>query len=232
MKLKNIRRVGFAVSALALLALVGCGGGVDRQVDVSGGEYYTPEEVEKLKKDEYESYCASLADELAQVQSDASSTTGEANSTRQQVSAVQGEIRSLQSQYDARNGEVQAVQSEIDYFESLPKTWVVVEGEFLYKISGYEDIYADPLKWPRIYRANKDRIEDPNLIYPEWVLNIPRDWPSTWTVQEDDFLGKIAWYWEVYDDPSQWTRLYEANKDQISDPDILWTGWALRIPRD
>ena len=70
------------------------------------------------------------------------------------------------------------------------------------------------------------------MIYPGWELAIPRDWPTTWMVQEDDFLGKIAWYWEVYDDPSQWTKLYEANKDQISDPEIIWPGWELRIPRD
>ena len=36
----------------------------------------------------------------------------------------------------------------------------VEEGEFLQKISEYERIYADATKWPRIYRANKDQIEE------------------------------------------------------------------------
>lgn len=227
-----IRRASLALMAFGLLAVVGCGGGVDRDVDVTAGEYYTPEEVEKLKKDQYNEYCAGLEAELARVSEEASSTQSQAQATQAQVAAVQKDIQGLESDYNGKKAEVDAVQSEIDYFEGLPKMWTVKDGEFLYKISGYEEIYADALKWPRIYRANKDKIEDPNLIYPGWELSIPRDWPTTWTVQQDEFLGKIAWYWEVYDDPSQWTKLYEANKDQISDPDIIWPGWELRIPRD
>jgi len=232
MMLQFIRRASLALAALSLLAVVGCGGGVDREVDTTAGEYYTPEEVEKLKKDQYTEYCAGLDAELARVSEEATSTQGQIQGTQAQVAAVQKDIQGLESQYNSQKAEFDAVQSEIDYYEGLPKMWTVVDGEFLYKISGYEDIYADALKWPRIYRANKDKIEDPNLIYPGWELAIPRDWPTTWTVQEDDFLGKIAWYWEVYDDPSQWTKLYEANKDQISDPEIIWPGWELRIPRD
>ena len=91
-------------------------------------------------------------------------------------------------------------------------------GEFLQKISEYERIYADPLKWPRIYRANKDLIDDPNLIYPDWELTVPRDWPRTWTVKQDEYLSRIASYWEVYGDGTEWPRIYEANRDQISDP--------------
>ena len=232
MKFQFIRRAGFALVALSLLAVVGCGGGVDREVDVSAGEYYTPEEVQKLKKARYTEYCASLDCEPARGSVEATTTESQVGATQAQGAGAQKDIKSLEGEYSGKMAEVEAVQSEIDYFEGLPKMWTVREGEFLHKISSYEDIYADALKWPRIYRANKDKIEDPNLIYPGWELAIPRDWPTTWTVQEDDFLQKIAWYWEVYDDPSQWTKLYEANKDQISDPDMIWPGWELRIPRD
>ncbi len=232
MSTKMIHRAGFALVAVGLFSLLGCSGGVDRQVDVSAGEYYTPEEVQKLDKDQYQSYCASLDQELQTVSESASDAKTQADQTQTQVAAVQAEVKKLESDYNSKKADVDAVQSEIDYYEGLPKVWTVKEGEFLYGISALEEIYADPLKWPRIYRANKDKIEDPNLIYPGWELTIPRDWPTTWVVQEDEYLGKIAWYWEVYDDPAQWTKLYEANKDQISDPDIIWPGWELRIPRD
>jgi len=36
-------------------------------------------------------------------------------------------------------------------------------------------VYHNPLKWPRIYRANKDRIKNPNRIYPNQVLTIPQN---------------------------------------------------------
>ncbi len=34
--------------------------------------------------------------------------------------------------------------------------------------------YGDPWKWKSIYKANKDKIQDPDLIYPGWVLKIPK----------------------------------------------------------
>ncbi len=114
----------------------------------------------------------------------------------------------------------------------LPRTYTVVKGECLYVISGYSQIYDDPLKWPRIYRANKDKIKDPNLIYPGWVLNIPRGFPSTHTVIEGEYLSKIASYWEIYNDARQWPRIYRANQDQIKDPDMIFPGQMLSIPRD
>lgn len=114
----------------------------------------------------------------------------------------------------------------------LPRTYTVVKGECLYIISGYAQIYNDPLKWPRIYRANRDKIKDPNLIYPGWVLDIPRGYPSTHTVVSGEYLSKIASYWEIYNDARQWPKIYRANRDQISDPDLIYPGQVLAIPRD
>lgn len=56
-----------------------------------------------------------------------------------------------------------------------PATHVVKKGECLWYIAGYEQIYGNPLKWPVIYKANKNKIKDPDLIYPGQVLLIPRD---------------------------------------------------------
>jgi nucleoid-associated protein YgaU len=114
----------------------------------------------------------------------------------------------------------------------LPRAHTVVKGECLWVISGYAQIYDDPVKWPRIYRANKDKIQDPNLIFPGWVLDIPRGYPSTHTVIEGEYLSKIASYWEIYDDARQWPRIFEANRDHISDPDLIVPNQVLTIPRD
>jgi len=43
----------------------------------------------------------------------------------------------------------------------------------LWRIAGYNFIYKDAWKWPLIYTANKDKIVDPDLIYPDQVLKIP-----------------------------------------------------------
>lgn len=43
----------------------------------------------------------------------------------------------------------------------------------LWRISEYDYIYDNARLWPRIYRANKGKIKNPDLIYPGQVFDIP-----------------------------------------------------------
>lgn len=43
----------------------------------------------------------------------------------------------------------------------------------LWKIAGYKSIYNNSRLWPKIYRANKGKIKNPDLIYPGQVFKIP-----------------------------------------------------------
>lgn len=51
------------------------------------------------------------------------------------------------------------------------KTYTVKSGDSLWKIS--EQMYGNGNDWRRIYEANKDRIQNPDVIQPGWVLTIP-----------------------------------------------------------
>jgi nucleoid-associated protein YgaU len=55
-------------------------------------------------------------------------------------------------------------------------TYVVVPGDWLSKLAEYPQVYGwgNYARWPEIYHANTDLIKDPDLIYPGWVLKIPR----------------------------------------------------------
>ncbi len=49
-----------------------------------------------------------------------------------------------------------------------------------------------------------------------------------YTVVAGDSLSKIAK--RFYGDAQQWRRIYEANRDQIKNPDLIQPGQTFRIP--
>lgn len=54
---------------------------------------------------------------------------------------------------------------------SAPQTYVVQAGDSLSAIS--EKVYGDAKHWDTIFAHNRDKISDPNLIYPGQELTIP-----------------------------------------------------------
>lgn len=115
--------------------------------------------------------------------------------------------------------------------------YTVVRGDYLWKIAKKPDVYADPYAWVRLYTANKDMIRDPNLIYPAWVIGVPRNQAAgTYWVQQGDFLRKIAARPDVYGDPTQWTKLYRANRDVLEvlggDEHTIYPHMILNVPQN
>jgi nucleoid-associated protein YgaU len=52
----------------------------------------------------------------------------------------------------------------------------------------------------------------------------------TYTVVKGDSLSKIAK--REYGKASAWKRIFDANRDQITDPDLIHPGQVLRIPQE
>ncbi|MFL5461815.1 MAG: LysM peptidoglycan-binding domain-containing protein [Gemmatimonadales bacterium] len=50
----------------------------------------------------------------------------------------------------------------------------------------------------------------------------------SYTVQKGDSLSKIAK--REYGDAQQWRKIYEANRDLIPNPDLIYPGQVFRIP--
>lgn len=53
---------------------------------------------------------------------------------------------------------------------------------------------------------------------------------QTYTVIAGDSLSKIAK--QYYGNASRWRKIFEANRDQISNPDLIRPGQVLKIPTD
>ena len=67
-----------------------------------------------------------------------------------------------------------------------------------------------------------DLIADINI---DATLSVP---PRIYEVVSGDNLSKIAKHF--YGDANKYTKIFEANKDQLSDPDKVKVGQKLRIP--
>ncbi len=227
---RHLLRFAFAVAMLALV-VTGCSGTSGRGVNVSAGEYYGEEEYEQLSNREKERYCLDLEQELNRLQSEVEEKRTELTATRKQIETLRNDIKPIEREITRLDSDIRSLTSQIDELEALPKEWAIKPGETLWTIASFEEVYSDPIKWPRIYRANQDKVQDPHWIYPDTVLVIPRHWPRSHQVALEESLSLIASYWEVYGNPMDWTRLFEANKDQIADPNLIEPKQVIQIPR-
>lgn len=121
-------------------------------------------------------------------------------------------------------------------------TYTVEKGDSLWKIA--KKFYGDGAFWRKIYLENIDVIgSDPNKIQVGMVLTIYLNQGdgsmisavsadgrtgNSYTVQGGDTLWKIAL--KVYGKGWRWRKIYDANKDILSDPGQIYAGQVLFIP--
>jgi nucleoid-associated protein YgaU len=67
------------------------------------------------------------------------------------------------------------LQKKLDAWVEAPKevNYTVVKGDCLWNIAKKKDHYANPFAWPVIYKANRDQIKNPDLIFPKQIFKIP-----------------------------------------------------------
>jgi nucleoid-associated protein YgaU len=86
------------------------------------------------------------------------------------------------------------------------------------------------------YAYDRDKVWDViKAKHPNWQAETMVDIRAqqaepygVWTVKGGDTLSKIAK--TVYDDMKQYTRIFEANRDQLKDPDKIQVGQQLKLP--
>ncbi len=78
-------------------------------------------------------------------------------------------------------------------YRNLPTSHVVTKGECLWWIAEYQQIYNDPFMWPLIYKANRELIKNPDLIYAGQTLEVPRAGFSLEEVKESRKQAGASW---------------------------------------
>lgn len=82
-------------------------------------------------------------------------------------------ISALPEFYDKVHNQMQGA---LDAWVEPPQEWsyTVVRGDCLWNIAKKKDYYGNGFAWPKIYKANRDKIKNPDLIYPKQVFTIPK----------------------------------------------------------
>jgi len=217
---------------LIIVLAAGCSRQKARDIDISDGEYYEDEEYQKLSKKEREQYCLDLATELETLESRSDTAQAQLEQNKEDIQTFTRELRDSEREYSRLRNQVDELTLQLQELASLPKEYQLIYGECLWIVAGYEQIYGDPLKWTRLWRGNNQMIEDPDWVLAGWTLQVPRTWPREHKVMQDEWLAKIAGYWEVYDNYRQWPVLFEANRDRIDDPDLIFPEQELMVPRE
>ena len=67
------------------------------------------------------------------------------------------------------------MQNDLDAWVEAPKEimYTVVKGDHLWGIAKKKEHYGNGFAWPVIYKANRDQIKNPDLIYPKQIFKIP-----------------------------------------------------------
>jgi len=146
-----------------------------RIISVSGFEY--------ASKDSFESLALYLDMQIAYMDGDIEdlkSTEKQFYKTVQRVqetTVTEKQKRLTALNADVTHGikELQNQHGDPTIFEIYPMIYVVKGKDSLPKIASRHDIYNDSFMWPLIYKANRDQIKDPKIIYTGQDLKIPRD---------------------------------------------------------
>ena len=135
-------------------------------------------------------------------------TKEDLNNFRQQIGVLEGKVRQMKSlsndELADRVEEVKALEEELNTLRSNKLSCLP---EF------YDRIIALARDIKGLYREKK----------------ISGYTVGTWA-QDKDCLWNISGKMEIYGDPFQWPKIWQANTDQIRNPDIIHPGQVLKIP--
>lgn len=148
-------------------------------------------EVNNLKTQKLQSYEDCMNELYALV----GATKADVDNFRKAVSELDGKIRRKEGPKADRQKDLDALkmnkisalpeffdkvhnqmQRSLDSWveESKEINYTVVRGDHLWGIARIQEHYGNGFAWPMIYKANRDKIKNPDLIYPKQVFSIPK----------------------------------------------------------
>lgn len=106
---------------------------------------------------------------------DYQAATDLANEAKSQSEDAIAQANAENRKFLNENAESVMAESSSSRREGTVTSYSVVRGDNLWNISGKEEVYANPYQWPLIYKTNRDKIKDADLIYPGQVFDIDQN---------------------------------------------------------
>lgn len=113
---------------------------------------------------------ALLSAESAQQEAQFLASKGKYKRALKRIQAAEADCRA------ANDAAVKAGITAANRSAARPNRYTVKRGDSLWGISSSAPIYGNPFMWPLIYKANRDQIRDPDLIHPNQVFSVPRNY--------------------------------------------------------
>jgi nucleoid-associated protein YgaU len=228
----NFRKLFFSGFILVLIA--SAGSTVSAQTKMTKEEWqkeitdYTAQR-DNLKKtlaqlnkdvDSLKALLASMNQKLVSVLNDTKAMSGASDEMRKaynaQLTALENWINELTrlSNQDlfARKAEIDSVQAKLD---ELKKAKLAAEQEFHDRLVALQQ------------KINGLR---ESLAKPEFVASLEKTYVVGSWKKDRDCLWNISKKKDIYNNPFMWPKIWQGNRDQIKDPDIIRKGQKLKIP--
>ena len=135
-----------------------------------------------VTRQDYEQFQGELADLESQVRGLQALSPEQLYQRRDEVDAAEEKFGDLRGnpcaliprderRLNALARDIEALKARIPGPRS--EQYSVVSGDCLWRIAGKSRFYSDPYKWLRIWSANLDKINDPDLIFPQQIFYHP-----------------------------------------------------------
>jgi nucleoid-associated protein YgaU len=164
--------------------------------------------------------------EIAALKAEIAQTEQETANEWQEIYALLGATK---SDVAAFRSQLEGLESELDALSALPP-------EELFKRR--KEVDALEAKLNELMGSNigmltemQDKAATLEGKISQLRASMPKAIYDEYTVIKGDYLWKIAGKSDIYGDPYQWMRIYSSNKDMISDPDLIFPDWVLKIQR-
>ena len=179
---------------------------------------------------------------------------GRENDAQQSAEAVASEMDAIREQITAAQGEIDQTWGQIYNHVSSDESGAEMFSADLTELQGEvaglnnmsaEQLVENPARLDAIDQrlaemrsqdlsvlsANERELDEMERMMANVRSRMERASNSWYDVVRGDCLWRISGKQQIYNDPFQWTKIYSANTEQISDPDLIFPAQRLAIPR-